>query len=65
VEVTGLSGPATYGVPSSGGNGSILSGTLEQSNVDTATEMVGLITAQRYFQANAKAIDANTRSPTP
>ncbi|WP_206238363.1 flagellar hook-basal body protein [Novosphingobium terrae] len=60
-EVTGLSGPATYGVPSSGGNGSILSGTLEQSNVDTATEMVGLITAQRYFQANAKAIDTNTQ----
>jgi flagellar hook protein FlgE len=23
--------------------------------------MVGLITAQRYFQANAKAIDANTQ----
>jgi flagellar hook protein FlgE len=60
-EVTGLSGPATYSVPDTGATGSILSGTLETSNVDTATEMVGLITAQRYFQANAKAIDTNTQ----
>lgn len=60
-EVTGLSGPATYDVPTAGNNGYILSGSLENSNVDTATEMVGLITAQRYFQANAKAIDANTQ----
>ncbi|WP_068090766.1 flagellar hook-basal body protein [Novosphingobium rosa] len=60
-EVTGLSGPATYGVPQADNNGSILSATLETSNVDTATEMVGLITAQRYFQANAKAIDTNTQ----
>jgi len=59
--VTGLSGPATYSAPATGGSGTILSGALEQSNVDTATEMVGLITAQRYFQANAKAIDANTQ----
>jgi flagellar hook protein FlgE len=59
--VTGLSGPAVYSSPTTGGSGNVLSGSLEQSNVDTATEMVGLITAQRYFQANAKAIDANTQ----
>jgi flagellar hook protein FlgE len=41
--------------------GTILSGSLEQSNVDIAEEMVGLITAQRYFQANAKAIDTATQ----
>ena len=29
--------------------------------VDIAEEMVGLITAQRYFQANAKAIDTATQ----
>jgi flagellar hook protein FlgE len=60
-QVSGLSGPATYSAPTDGGTGTILSGELEQSNVDTASEMVSLITAQRYFQANAKAIDANTQ----
>ena len=58
---TGLSGPAAYGAPGSGGRGDLLSGSLEQSNVDVAEEMVGLITAQRYFQANAKAIDTATQ----
>ena len=41
--------------------GSILSGALERSNVDLSEEMVGLITAQRNFQANAKAIDTATQ----
>ncbi len=60
-EVTGLSGTATYSAPDSGASGSIISGALEQSNVDMSEEMVNLITAQRYFQANSKAIDANTQ----
>ena len=60
-QATGLSGAANYNAPTSGGLGNILSGSLEQSNVDIAEEMVGLITAQRYFQANAKAIDTNTQ----
>ena len=34
---------------------------LERSNVDIAEELVGLITAQRNFQANAKAIDTATQ----
>jgi flagellar hook protein FlgE len=59
--VTGNSGPATYGVPDDGANGKIIAGALEQSNVDMSNEMVNLITAQRYFQANAKAIDSNTQ----
>mgnify|MGYP000010410933 CR=1 FL=1 len=58
---TGLSGSPTYSVPGAGGAGNVLSGSLEQSNVDVAEEMVGLITAQRYFQANAKAIDTATQ----
>ena len=58
---TGLSGAATYGAPGTGGRGDVMSGSLEQSNVDVAEEMVGLITAQRYFQANAKAIDTGTQ----
>ncbi|WP_374526845.1 flagellar hook-basal body protein [Novosphingobium sp.] len=58
---TGISGAPTYGQPGSARFGTILSGSLEQSNVDIAEEMVGLITAQRYFQANAKAIDTATQ----
>ena len=58
---TGLSGAPTYGVPASGAYGSLLSGALERSNVDIAEELVSLITAQRYFQANAKAIDTATQ----
>ena len=56
-EATGASGEAELGLPATGQYGSILSGALERSNVDLAEEMVGLITAQRNFQANAKAID--------
>lgn len=58
---TGLSGAASYGVPGNGPYGSLLSGALERSNVDIAEELVSLITAQRYFQANAKAIDTATQ----
>ena len=54
---TGISGAASYGEPGTGVYGSLLSGAVERSNVDIAEELVGLITAQRNFQANAKAID--------
>lgn len=60
-EATGLSGAATYGSPGQAAYGSLLSGALERSNVDIAEELVGLITAQRNFQANAKAIDTATQ----
>jgi flagellar hook protein FlgE len=60
-QATGISGPPTYNQPGAARFGTILSGALEQSNVDIAEEMVGLITAQRYFQANAKAIDTATQ----
>ncbi|WP_067732498.1 flagellar hook-basal body complex protein [Novosphingobium naphthalenivorans] len=58
---TGTSGTATYGQPGSNSYGSLLSGALERSNVDIAEELVSLITAQRNFQANAKAIDTATQ----
>ena len=58
---TGISGSASYGQPGSAQYGSLLSGALERSNVDIAEELVGLITAQRDFQANAKAIDTATQ----
>jgi len=60
-QVTGKSGTATYGAPGSGAFGKINSGQLERSNVDIAEELVDLISAQRYFQANAKAIDTATQ----
>jgi flagellar hook protein FlgE len=54
---TGLSGEARLGEPSSSGFGSLMSGAVERSNVDITEELVGLIAAQRNFQANAKALD--------
>jgi flagellar hook protein FlgE len=60
-EATGISGTASYGVPNDGAYGTLMSGALERSNVDIAEELVGLITAQRNFQANAKAIDTATQ----
>ena len=60
-EATGVSGAPTYGQPSTSQYGTLLSGAVERSNVDISEELVGLITAQRYFQANAKAIDTATQ----
>ena len=60
-QATGFSGAASYGEPDNGQYGALLSGALERSNVDIAEELVGLITAQRNFQANAKAIDTATQ----
>ena len=54
---TGESGAATYGAANTGSAGAIRSGTLERSNVDITEELVALISAQRNFQANAKAIE--------
>ena len=42
--------------PGEGGAGKILGGYLEQSTVDTATEIVQMILTQRGFQANSKSI---------
>ncbi|RIV81349.1 flagellar hook-basal body complex protein [Aurantiacibacter xanthus] len=58
---SGLSGAAKMGEPGVGLYGGLMSGSLERSNVDIAEELVGLITAQRNFQANAKAIDTATQ----
>jgi flagellar hook protein FlgE len=50
------SGIATYAAPGSNGSGTIVSGSLEMSNVDIATEFTNMIVAQRAFQANSKVI---------
>ena len=57
---TSVSGVADVGEAGADGYGTILSGSLERSNVDITEELVNLITAQRNFQANAKTIETNT-----
>ncbi|WP_109808048.1 flagellar hook protein FlgE [Sphingosinithalassobacter portus] len=62
---TGISGEARLGEPGANGFGSLMSGAIEQSNVDITEELVNLIAAQQNFQANAKALDtANQISQT-
>jgi len=53
---TRLSGDPTTSKPGTNGLGSISPNSLEQSNVDIATEFVKMITTQRGFQANSKII---------
>lgn len=53
------SGPVIAGEAGTGSFGQIQAGALENSNVDLTKELVGLITAQRNFQANSKAIETN------
>lgn len=50
------SGDAAMGTVGTGGRGSVVSGALEQSNVDIAEQFVDLISHQRAFQANSKTI---------
>jgi flagellar hook-basal body protein len=57
---TSNSGEAVVGVAGADGYGSIQGGALERANVDLTEELVNLITAQRNFQANAKAIETAT-----
>ncbi|WP_086619009.1 flagellar hook-basal body protein [Erythrobacter tepidarius] len=63
-QASGESGPPIFGNPGIGNNGEMISGALERSNVDLAEEMVALLTAQRNFQANARAIDTATQIST-
>jgi flagellar hook protein FlgE len=54
------SGLAKIGEAGSAGFGSIRAGATERANVDLTQELVDLITAQRNFQANAKAIETSS-----
>ncbi|NCV84973.1 MAG: flagellar hook-basal body complex protein, partial [Oxalobacteraceae bacterium] len=56
---TSKSGDAKYGEAGSAGFGTVRAGARERANVDLTNELVELITAQRNFQANAKAIETN------
>jgi len=50
------SGQAAVGAAGSGGRAAIVSGSLEESNVDIATQFTDLIAHQRGFEANSKTI---------
>ena len=57
---TSESGGASYGEAGAAGFGTLRAGARERSNVDLTAELVDLITAQRNFQANAKAIETSS-----
>jgi flagellar hook protein FlgE len=50
------SGAPSVGTPDTGTWGQTISGSLEMSNVDLATEFTNMITAQRGYEANSKVI---------
>jgi len=54
------SGTPKYGEAGSAGFGTVRSGATERANVDLTQELVDLITEQRNFQANAKAMETST-----
>jgi flagellar basal-body rod protein FlgG len=55
---TAASGEPITGAPAAEGRGTIQQGSLEGSNVDVVTEMVGMINAQRAYEMNSKVISA-------
>ncbi|MFS2026327.1 flagellar hook protein FlgE [Massilia sp. GER05] len=50
------SGAALYSSPGVGLAGKLSTGALEGSNVDITSELVGLMTSQRNYQANSKVL---------
>ena len=54
------SGWPMAGSPGGAGFGLLRSGALEKANVDLTEELVNLITAQRNYQANAKALETSS-----
>lgn len=55
---TGASGNEQSAVPGQDGAGTILQSFLERSNVEVVTELISLITAQRAYEVNSRAIRA-------
>ncbi|HXP98511.1 MAG TPA: flagellar hook-basal body complex protein [Solirubrobacteraceae bacterium] len=53
---TANSGAPIVGTPDTPGYGATIGGELEMSNVDLATEMTNMITAERGYQANSRVI---------
>lgn len=57
---TTASGSPILGLAGSPGFGSLQTGALERANVELTEELVNLISAQRNYQANAKAMETST-----
>jgi flagellar basal-body rod protein FlgG len=55
---TAVSGEPVVNAPAQDGNGALLQGYLETSNVQVVEEMVELIASQRAYELNSKAIQA-------
>ncbi|RYG16804.1 flagellar hook-basal body complex protein, partial [bacterium] len=53
---TEASGDIQTGNPGENGTGTLLSGYIEGSNVEVVEEMTRMITAQRAYEINSKAI---------
>ncbi len=58
---TNNSGDKIWGESNKGSFGTISSGVLEQSNIDMTQELVDLISAQRNFQANSRALEVHNQ----
>ncbi|MCP4991860.1 MAG: flagellar hook protein FlgE [Colwellia sp.] len=56
-----VSGEALAGEAGSGTFGTVNSSALEQSNVNLTTELIDLISAQRNFQANSRALEVDNQ----
>lgn len=57
---TSESGAPITGTPGTAGFGLLRAGALERSNVELTEELVNLISAQRNYQASAKAMETST-----
>ena len=55
---TPASGQPQDGQPATNGAGSLLQGSLEQSNVEAVTEISNLIAAQRAYEMNSKVVSS-------
>ena len=58
LQETPASGQPQDGLPQTNGAGTIQQSNLEQSNVDSVTEISNLIAAQRAYEMNSKVITA-------
>jgi len=56
---TVASGPPIIGTPGEAGFGTINQGFIEMSNVNVIEEMISMITAQRAYEINSKAIQTS------
>lgn len=55
-----FSGAVSLGFPGDAGNGSLIAGALESSNVDVAEELTTMIESQRSYTANSKVFQTGS-----